>query len=295
MNNELTPSPQKELYQEIEEWQKLFMDDVYRLFLQDNEPEGNIAFDNWEGRFLRFLEKRLPTKKEDYQRQTHTRVSVKTIGMTALSFFNQRRGNAVRAFITQLIEDAKRGYLADEIVRDTPQEVKNNPPASTQLRIFISHSSRDLELVALVVDLLHLALHLATKDLRCTSLDGYRLPGGADIDSQLRSEIMHATTLIGVISNDSFDSAYVLFELGARWGQGTNLIPLLAHGMSPSSLQGPITRYNALSCESEEQLQQLIYDVGRQIGVTPEPPHAVQAKIRTIVNYRSSARRKRAS
>ena len=89
-------SHQKEPYQEFEEWQKSFYDDVYDLFARGDEYRGNIAFDNWEKRFIKFLEKRLPTKSEDFVRQTMTRGVVKTLSMTVVEYFNQRKGNAVR-------------------------------------------------------------------------------------------------------------------------------------------------------------------------------------------------------
>jgi hypothetical protein len=59
------------------------------------------------------------------------------------------------------------------------------------------------------------------------SIDGYRLPGGADTDIQLRQEVHEADAFIGVISSHSISSLYVAFELGARWGAGRPLIPLI--------------------------------------------------------------------
>src|SRR5262245_39952333 len=107
--------------------------------------------------------------------------------------------------------------------------------------IFISHSSQDIELAKLLVGLLRAALNVPAKQIRCTSVDGYRLRGGADIDERLRCEILGATVLIGLLSPASADSQYVLFELGARWGAGRPLIPLIAPGFKPDSMRGPIT------------------------------------------------------
>ena len=290
LNSPSNSSQQEELIHDLEKWQKFFYDDVYSLFSRGDEERGKIAFDNWEGRFVKFLNKKLPSKIDDYASQTATRGAARLLGMTVLEYFNRRKGNSVRAFIEQMIEEAKKGYLEDEYIVDSPAEHEENQMKSASLKIFISHSSKDLQLVELIVDLLRSGLNLAAKDIRCTSLDGYRLPGGAQIDSQLRNEIMHATTLVGVISTVSFDSAYVLFELGARWGQGTYLIPLLAHGMTTASLRGPITQYNALRCDSEAQLYQFIIDVGKQIGVTPEDPPAIQRKIKAIVEYEKNSK-----
>jgi len=106
------------------------------------------------------------------------------------------------------------------------------------VRLFVSHSSDDAELAALLVQLLSTALGLRSQQIRCTSVDGYRLPGGADSDEQLRDEALAAECFIGVLSSQSLTSAYVLFELGVRWGAKKHLVPLLAPGMKPHSLRG---------------------------------------------------------
>jgi hypothetical protein len=55
--------------------------------------------------------------------------------------------------------------------------------------VFISHSREDLRLVSQVVDLLRTSLNLSAQQIRCTSLDGYRLPAGADTDE--KKEVFH--------------------------------------------------------------------------------------------------------
>ena len=92
------------------------------------------------------------------------------------------------------------------------------PKADKAVDIFISHSSGDLEFTKQLLALLRSALRLPAASIRCTSVDGHRLTGGADTDEQLRREVHDATAFIGVISATSLNSMYVAFELGARWG-----------------------------------------------------------------------------
>jgi hypothetical protein len=139
------------------------------------------------------------------------------------------------------------------------QDIKRPP-------VFISHSSADHNIAEALVRLLRSALSLNPKDIRCTSVDGHRLPAGALTDNELREEIMAAKAMVGLISPGVMASAYVLFELGARWGAKLYLAPLLTPGTGMEVLQGPIANMNALRCDSEPQLHQFLEELGRELG-----------------------------
>src|SRR5690242_5692592 len=107
--------------------------------------------------------------------------------------------------------------------------------------VFLSHSSRDSELANALVDLLRSAFNLPASRIRCTSVSGYKLEVGADTNEQLRRETVESLVLVGLITEVSIDSAYVLFELGARWGARKFLAPLLGAGRGPEILAGPLS------------------------------------------------------
>ena len=111
--------------------------------------------------------------------------------------------------------------------------------AISTMKIFISHSSNDVELAKLLIDLLRKSLNLRSTDIRCSSVDGYRLPGGISTDQMLRSEVHDAELVIGLVTPSSLKSIYVSFELGARWGADKPMIPLLATGATSEHLGGP--------------------------------------------------------
>jgi hypothetical protein len=139
------------------------------------------------------------------------------------------------------------------------------------INIFISHCSSDEPLAEALVDLLQAALGLSPESIRCTSVDGYRLPSGASVNEQLRLEVVESKSFIGLITPDSIESAYVLFEIGARWGAGLHLIPLLASGATVKDLKGPLSGLNAISCSLDTQLYQLVDDLASHLGVKVRP------------------------
>jgi hypothetical protein len=71
--------------------------------------------------------------------------------------------------------------------------------AKSHLAVFVSHSSADIEISARLVAL-RSAFHLRTDEIRCTSLNGYRLKAGPDADTELRDEVVNAKTVVGILS-----------------------------------------------------------------------------------------------
>ena len=155
---------------------------------------------------------------------------------------------------------------------------------SDMLKVFISHSSNDAELAAGLVNLIRSALNLSAREIRCTSVEGYKLSGGADTDETIRDELLEAPVFVGLISDASFESAYVLFELGARWGAKKRLVPLLAHGVETSILKGPISGINALRCDKEADLYQFVGEASEHLEINAESPAAYQSLIKAVAN-----------
>lgn len=152
-----------------------------------------------------------------------------------------------------------------------------------KIKLFISHGSKDSLFVQALIDLIRAALNIGATQIRCISIDGYRLPGGANTNEQLKKEVHHADAFIGVISPSSIRSIYVIFELGARWGANLPLIPLIAPGTGTEILAGPLTGINALSC-NRSQLHQLLYDLSEILICELEPSASYERHIDNILN-----------
>ena len=192
----------------------------------------------------------------------------------------------VSAQTTQPAFSIMRNQMQMAIEELSAEEGSSSSTVLDMTKIFVSHSGNDLTLAELVVSLMRSALTLSAREILCTSVDGHRLPAGADTDEHLRREVLVSPVFVGLISQSSFESAYVLFELGARWGAGKQLIPLLAPGFSAASLKGPIAGLNALTCENAAQLHQFVTEVARTLSISPEQPAAYQKIIDAIVSFK---------
>jgi DNA-binding MarR family transcriptional regulator len=198
-----------------------------------------------------------------------------------------RTSHSLRVWITAFGQDAIR---AEHVWKSDD----NRKEARVGIEVFISHSSKDVIIAYALTDLLRAALNLPAERIRCTSVSGYKLPVGADTDEHLRREIYESRSFIGLITELSFESAYVLFELGARWGADKPMAPLLAAGTSPRVLKGPIGGKTALSCDNPADLHQLIDDIGRELNCAPAKPASFNDKIERLIEVSKAMQSERA-
>jgi hypothetical protein len=217
----------------------------------------------------------------------------------------------MRERVPWVVQDSSGGVLPrhpmfdskqdDEVVEEETEEIviteqgeageapkESTVRAKSKLLILISHSSKDTELAESLIDLLRAALPLSPKEIRCTSVDGYRLPLGVKTDEQLRDEIVRVKLLIGLLTPNSISSTYVLFELGARWGANLPMIPLWA-GIKSDVVAGPIRGVNAAKCDKVSHLIQLVEQIGEQLHLKIENTSSFISKAERVVQAASIA------
>src|SRR5690606_30588259 len=136
----------------------------------------------------------------------------------------------------------------------------------------ISHSSADRDTAEALVELLRSALGLPAKEIRCTSVEGYKLSAGADSNEQLRTEVFGCETFVALLSPSSMKSVYVTFELGARWGTKRHLAPIMIGGTVAGDLRAPLSGIHAITGSSESDMHQLISDLSNILSQTNEGP-----------------------
>jgi hypothetical protein len=175
---------------------------------------------------------------------------------------------------------------ANSIASAVPAAVKRLPGRNERegIDIFVSHSSKDVKIARALVELLRMALNIPASKIRCASVEGHRLPLGTDTDERIREEIFGAKVFVGLITQTSWQSAYVMFELGARWGTGLTVDPVFAAGVDASILRGPIAGKNGLSCDSQPEVLQLVTDIGSQLEIDSAKPESYSRYVDELIH-----------
>ncbi len=134
-------------------------------------------------------------------------------------------------------------------------------------RIFLSHRHKDAKVARKVIDLLKSAFHVELRDVRCTSVPGYRLAVGSQSADSLQTDLRGAEIVMGLIGPDTSESDYVLFELGASWGLRKPTFPLRIAGATFKHLPEVLREKSSLLLEDVTQCLQLVEDVDRASSI----------------------------
>ncbi len=132
--------------------------------------------------------------------------------------------------------------------------------------IFISHSSKDRPLAKALVDCLEACLDLPEDAIRCTSVAGYSLAPGDAADEVLRDNLERCRVVIGLLTEESLKSMYVIMELGAAWGLRKTVCGVLADNVDFGRIPGPMSRLQAIKASDEAGVHSLLDAVASSTG-----------------------------
>lgn len=180
--------------------------------------------------------------------------------------------------LPSLCREIDRAIAAHLIAIEREEGRGSNP------RIFISHRHKDHAIAKALVDVLRSQFQLSDHDIRCTSVQPYRLPFGKNTGDRLRHEIKAAHVVLGLLAPDTPESSYVMFELGAAWAQGTYTCPLLCREADFAHIPGPIYDLAPARLSEPSDCYQLLVDLESELGLESIKTHSadLQVKIQTL-------------
>lgn len=192
------------------------------------------------------------------------------------TFKNRYNKNTFHSFVN----------LGKVLEKNEPETIsKGKIQGINMIKIFISHSSQDEKMVKLITDLLMGALDIRENNIRCTSVEGFRLRVGDPASTTLKKEINGCEFLIGVLTSHSLNSMYVLFELGAGWGLDKRVIPILGPGFDYGHLPAPIKDNHAMQWKNTAAWLSLIEDISEQLHIDKRRSDRILSLINILVAY----------
>ena len=164
--------------------------------------------------------------------------------------------------------DATGSWMPSPLTPPEASEARREtgPNASPGIKVFISHASGDATLAKAMIALLEAGLTITDRAIRCTSVPGYRLQPGDVAPDVLRENLAECDVVIGLLTDTSMESHFVMMELGAAWGHSKVACLLLAPSLPFTTLPGPFGNVHAIKMDDEPGLMELLDAVAGHTG-----------------------------
>ncbi len=150
-------------------------------------------------------------------------------------------------------------YIDSEILLQTNKE----DSMSSQLKdtnivdkIFISHASKDKNLVEKVIELVE-AVGVKSSQIFCSSFEGYGIELGEDFLKRIKEEIDANSLVIFILSENYYASVISICEMGATWIKTSQHIPILIPPFDYSDVKGVIPLTQGMKINEVEKYNSL--------------------------------------
>lgn len=183
---------------------------------------------------------------------------------------------------------SKAKYFVDDFKKKNKQNKKikvstKNAQKEFTLDIFISHSSKDAIIVEQFIELLVKAFKIDERRIRCTSVPGYKLPSGVNVDLKLKNEISSSKVFIGFITAKSLESVYVLFELGARWGSEKTFKLITSDASNFKLMQPPLSNHHTVCISNSQELYQILDEIQEELSYNSYKPSSIAKEVEKLL------------
>ena len=133
-------------------------------------------------------------------------------------------------------------------------------------KIFISHSSEDQEMVRSFADFLQRGMGVSRTDIFCTSYPSALLTGEPFIE-RIKSQMADCEAVIFLFTERYLESSFCLAEMGAAWGLGKRIFPLLLVELERLE-RTPLKGVQVRRLDREEDIS-AVYDEFCNCGIIP--------------------------
>lgn len=144
------------------------------------------------------------------------------------------------------------------------------------LDFFISHSHEDRKIASELVNFFTEGVGVEKKDIRCTSITSTGLSVGSNIQDELRKDLKKCRYFVPLITPQSIARQFVLFEIGAAWVLGKDVIPLYVGEFSDIKVPSILSNFLHLNINDIEGLIKLAEELSEIIFYKSSRPSASQ-------------------
>lgn len=145
---------------------------------------------------------------------------------------------------------------------------KEKKPKDMSKKIFISHSSNDIDIVEKIIDTLE-AIGVPSEQIFCSSFEGYGVKLGADFLDTIKTELNSDVLVLFVLSSNFYASVVSLCEMGATWVKTNDHIPVLIPPFDYSDIKGVIPTTHGMKINEKPKFNSLKEKVESFMGLKP--------------------------
>jgi hypothetical protein len=152
------------------------------------------------------------------------------------------------------------------------------------IRLFISHSHDDKKIAAALVDVIE-ATMVPRERILCTSHDfpKYREPEGSDVSLHLRNHLTQSSCVLSLLTPNSLQSPWCMFELGGAWVLAKRTYPLLA-GVTVRDLPAAMRGFDAARLTEVEEIRRVMSNVRHALGWDERVRGSAEKELDVLVN-----------
>lgn len=170
--------------------------------------------------------------------------------------------------------------IADDLRIDTSnyvilEKVKGKPATKSTKKylkkIFISHSTKDKEVVTTFIHVLK-AIGISAENIFCTSLPGYGAPLGSDFMDEIETRLNEDVMVIFMLSDNFYESPMCLIEMGAAWIKTKKQISVAITPFELGKIKGVFKHFQGIEIDNESHYDLLKETLETQFEIESKRP-----------------------
>jgi hypothetical protein len=179
-------------------------------------------------------------------------------------------------------------YIKDIDLGIDRDKENQNKDLDTKSKVFISHSSKDADIVEEIVELLEV-IGLSNREIFCTSFEGYGLNLGDNFLEKIKENLSSKNLVLFILTENFFNSPVCMCEMGATWILSQEHIPILIPPLDYSDIKGVISSTQGFKINEILKINSLKEMIEDKFNLEKRPENIWERKrdkiVERIINF----------